>query len=164
MNHLRDALIVLALSLLMMAALGCSNFNYKNGAVMVDVKMSADSLNKIVDNVGLESDDFVGKIEKIELIEPNIMRITGDFKLLGKEKKGSIDFAITTDGGDVKVDVVDSTMPGVDGETPAIKSFSNALSKALSAFAAEGKDSKGGITDIKVKDGQLVFTLSLKVK
>ena len=164
MKHTKRMIVFLALALLVLAALGCSNFGYEDGAVTVDVTLSADTLNKIVDNIGIEGDDFVGKIEQIELIEPNIMRITGDFKLLGKEKKGSIDFAITTGDGDVKVDVVSSTMPGVDGDTPAVKTFSNALGKALSAFAMKDNDGKGGITDIKVKDGQLVFTLSLKVK
>lgn len=164
MKRYRNILILMSLALVTIAALGCSNFGYENGVVTVDVTLGVDTLNKIVDNVGIDSDDFVGKVERIELIEPNIMRITGDFKLLGTAKNGSIDFAITTGKDGVHVDVVKSTIPGVDGNTPAVKTFSKALGKALSAFAAENSDSKGGITDINVKDGQLVFTLSLKVQ
>ncbi len=164
MKHARHLMIFLALTLLMIAASGCGNLGYENGVVSVDVTLSAETLNRIVDNVGIESDDFVGKIEKIELIEPNIMRITGDFKLLGKERKGSIDFAIETGQDGVQVNAVNSTIPGMDGDSPAIQAFSNALAKALGAFAAENGDEKAGVTDIKVKDGQLVLTLSLKVK
>jgi len=164
MKHYRNILMLICLTLLMLAALGCSNLGYKNGAVTVDVTLGVDALNKIVHNVGIDGNNFVGKIERVELIEPDIMRITGDFKLFGNAKSGSIDFAITTGQNGVSVDVVKSTIPGVDGNTPAVKTFSKALGKALSAFAADNSDSKGGITDIKVKDGQLVFTLSLKVK
>ncbi len=164
MRHKRQILIFLTLALLMLAALGCSNLGYENGVVTADVTLSADSLNKIIDNIGVEGDNFVGKIEQVELIEPNIMRITGDFKLLGNEKKGSIDFAITTGKDGVNVDAVQSTIPGVDGNTPAVKTFSNALSNALSAFATKSNDGKGGITAIKVKNGELVFTLGVKVK
>ncbi len=164
MRHKRQILIFLTLALLMLAALGCSNLGYENGVVTADVTLSADSLNKIIDNIGVEGDNFVGKIEQVELIEPNIMRITGDFKLLGNEKKGSIDFAITTGKDGVNVDAVQSTIPGVDGNTPAVKTFSNALSNALSAFATKNNDGKGGITAIKVKNGELIFTLGVKVK
>ena len=162
MRHYRKILVLFTLALLMIAALGCSNFGYENGMVTVDVTLGVDTLNKIVDNVGIDSDDFVGKIEQIGLLEPNIMRITGDFKLLGKENKGSVDFSITEGANGVKVDVISSTIPGVDENSKGVSAFTNALEGALNAFA--NKDGKGGITDIKVKDEQLVFTLSMKVQ
>ncbi len=164
MKLARCWMIFLTLTLLVIAASGCGNLGYENGVVSVDMTLSAETLNGIVDSVGLESNGFVGKIEKIELIEPNIMRITGNFKLLGKEKKGGIDFAIETGRDGVWVNAVNSTIPGVTGDTPAVKTFSNALARALGAFVAQNGDKKAGVTDIKVKNGRLVFTLSLKVK
>lgn len=162
MKRYKQIPIFLALALVMLTALGCSNFGYKNGVVTADVSLGVTALNKIIDNVGIDSDKFVGKIEQVELIEPNIMRITGDFRLLGKEKKGSVDFAITTGEDGVKVDVVKSTIPGVDGNSKGVSAFTNALEGALNAFAS--KDGKGGVTDVKVQDGELVFSVSLKVK
>ncbi len=162
MRQFRLLLSVLILALLMSTVLGCSNLGYHNGVVTMDVTLSADALNKIVDKVGIDSDGFVGKIEKVELIEPNILRITGDFKLLGKENKGSVDFALTLGNEGVQVDAVHSTIPGVDGNTPVVKTFSNALASALNAFVVENSD--GGITDLKVKDGSLVITVGVKVK
>ena len=163
MKHYSKMLIFGILALLVIAASGCSNLGYENGVVTIDVTLSADKLNKMVDSIKIDNDNFVGKIERIDLLEPNIMRISGDFKLLGKERKGSIDFAITRGEAGVQVDAVSSTIAGVDANTPVVRAFSNALASTLNAFAAKNSDG-GGITDIKVKDDALVITVGVKVK
>ena len=160
----RYAILVLILVALLAVVTGCSNFGFSNGAITMDVSLNAGTLNNIVTSVGVDSDNFVGKIDKIELIEPNILRITAEYKLLGKEQKGSIDFAISSGDNGVQVDVVNSTIPGLDNNSPAIKKFNDALGNALGAFAAKEKEGATGITDIKVQDGKLVLTISVKVK
>ncbi len=161
MKHKRHLAILLILALLMLGALACSNFGYNDGVVTADVTVSAASLNKIVESVRVESDNFVGKVESVDLIEPNIMRVTGEFKILDKDQKGSVDFAITTGQDGVQVDAVGSTMAGVDGNSKGVRAFTSALETALNIFAS--KDGGGGITAVQVKEGQLVFTVSVKV-
>ena len=160
----RYTILLLILTTLLVAVTGCSNFGFSDGAITMDVSLNADTLNNIVTSVGVDSDNVVGKIDKIELIEPNILRITAEYKLMGKEQNGSIDFAITSGDNGVQVNVVNSTIPGLDNDSPAIKRFNNALGNALGAFAAKEKEGATGVTDIKVKDGKLVFTISVKVK
>ncbi len=163
-KHLRLSLLLFTLAMLLLAVTACSNLNFSNGAISVDVTLSASTLNNIVSKVGVDNDNFVGKIEKIELIEPNIMRVTADYKLGNKAESGSIDFAISSGDDGVHVEAVNSTMAGLQTDSPVIKRFNAALGNALGAFAAEKNDRSAGITDIKVKDGELVITLSLKVK
>jgi len=162
MKQCRNMLFVVSLALLTLLALGCSNVGYNNGVVTTDVTVSAVAMNKIVDNARIDSDSFVGKVEQIDFIEPNIMRVTGEFKMLGKDQKGSVDFAITTGDGRVQVDAVNSTIAGVDGNSKVVRTFSNALESALNVFAS--KDGKGGVTDVKVADGKLVLTVAVKIK
>jgi hypothetical protein len=165
MKHMtRNAILLLTLTILLLAALGCSNLGFQDGAITVDVTLNASTLNNLVGKVGVDNGNIVGKIEKIELIEPNIMRITAEYKLGEKTESGSIDFAITTGGDGVKVEAVNSTLPGLEKDSPAVQRFNTALGNALGAFAAEKDERAAGITDIKVKDGSLVFTLSVKVK
>jgi hypothetical protein len=163
-KYTRNLTILLTLAVLLLVSLGCSNFGFQDGAITMDVTLNADTLNKIVSSVGIDSDNFVGKVQKIELVEPNIMRVTGEYKLLNEEKSGTIDFAITKGDNGVQVNVVDSTIPGLDENSPAVKSFNDTLGTALNAFASEKNQGATGITDIKVKDGKLVLTLSVKVK
>ncbi len=165
MKPTRHLSLFLALALLMLATLGCSNFGYENGTVTMDISLSADSLNKIIGGLSLDEESFVGKIDTIEFVEPNIMRITGEFRLKGGNKaSGSVDFAfdVTQDG--FRVSVVDSSVPGLNQDSVLIKTFNRALEKALGAFVMKDSQGRGGITDVKVKDDQLVFTVSVNVQ
>lgn len=165
MKLTRRLLPFLALALLMLAALGCSNLGYKNGTVTMDISLSADKLNKIIDGLSLDEESFVGKVDSIEFIEPNIMRITGEFRLKGGNKaSGSVDFAFDVTEGGFHVSVVDSTVPGLNQDSVVIKTFNKALEKALGAFVMEDSQGRGGITDVKVEDDELVFTVSVKLQ
>lgn len=158
-------LLILTLLALMLAVVGCSNVGYQNGVVSVDVKLGVDALNQIVSNIGGEDSHFIGKIEKIELIEPNQMRITGDFKLeSGDVQPGVIVFEFSSHDGKLGVQVVSMDVSGLSLDSGIIQSFNNALGNALGNEAADQSQSKGGISDVQVKDGKLVITVAIKLK
>lgn len=164
-KQIRPLILLLMLFVLLLMVSGCSNFGFKNGMVTADITLSAETLTGIVDSLSLDNDSFVGRIDDIEFIEPNIMRITGEFRLKGSEKQsGSIDFAfdVTDDGLSVKV--VNSTVPNLDTNSQPVQSFNQSLANALGNFASANSEKKGGITDIKVKDDALVITVGVKVR
>ena len=157
---------LMALLLLLLAA-GCSNFGFQNGMITADITLSAETITGIIDSLSLDKDSFVGRIDDISFIEPNIMRITGEFRtdVKGGEKAaGTVDFAFDVGEDGVSVKIVNSTIPNLDVDSPKVQSFNNSLANALGNFANANSEKKGGITDIKVKDDALVITIGVKVK
>ena len=165
MNHLKPLIIVLILMMLALTALGCSNLGYQNGVVSIDLSLNIGKLNSIVSGIGGKDSDFIGKIDKIELIEPNIMRITGDFRLeSGKVEPGSIDFAFAARNGALAVQVEQVDVSGLSLDSPVIKKFNDTLGKAFNAEVANSNENQSGVSDVKVKDNKLVITVKIKVK
>jgi len=165
MNQFKPLIIVLILSTLALAALGCSNFGYKNGVASIDLSLNIGKLNSIVSGIGGNDSDFIGKIDKIELIAPNVMRITGDFRLEeGKVEPGSIDFAFTAHNGVLAVQVVQVNLSGLSLDSGIVQSFNSALGNALGNEAADQSQGKGGVTNVQVRDNKLVITVAIKVK
>ena len=164
MKRFKQHRLLFVLALLMLMAVGCSNLGYQNGTVSLDVKLSANNLNTLVAKASDDEDSFIGKDNKIELIEPNLMRISGDFHLgEGKRASGTVDFAITSTESGPSIQVVASDVPGLDVNGAVVRAFNKTLAAALGE-AASSKHEGGGITDIKVKDGKLVISVAMKVK
>ena len=164
MKSTKQSVLLVILVLLMLAAVGCSNFGYQDGKVSMDIKLGADNLNKLVARASEGENSFIGKDNKIELVEPNLMRISGDFHLgEGQRASGTVDFAITSTENGANIQIVESNVPGLDVDGPVVNTFNKALGGALSE-AASTKNDGAGITGIQVKDGKLVISVTMKVK
>jgi len=165
MKHLTTLIIVLIVTVLAMTALSCSNFSYQNGTASIDLSLNISKLNSIVSGIGGKDSDFIGKIDKIELIEPNIMRITGDFRMEnGKVEPGSIDFAFAARNGALAVQVVQVDISGLSLDSPVIIKFNDTLGKAFNVEVANSNNNQSGVSDVQVKNNKLVISVKIRVK
>jgi len=151
------AVMILALALVSTAC-GVMSVSTEGGELTINVNLSESQANRLIGNVitSNEGDDFLfTEISSVDLIEPNIMRVSGS---TADGASGTYDLTIDVVDEAIKIEVVAVDVPGVTLDDPRVQAANEELAQAfLDSARSDGED--GGVADVAVVADELIFTI-----
>ena len=129
---------VLALLVVMLTVVGCGplNFGINTRAVTITVNLDEGTLNTLLTQVqesvvAVNGEALLGKIDRIDFIEPDTIRVFGTRTQNGNTVDGSFDVQTTLDQGALKASISALNSPGLNMDSPVIQEINNQLSAAF---------------------------------
>lgn len=156
-KRLLIAVMILALALIS-AACGVMSVSTEGGELTINVNLNESQANRLIGNVftSNEGDDFLfTEIASVDLIEPNIMRVSGS---TADGVSGTYDLTIDVVDEAVKIEVVAVDVPGVTLDDPRVQAANDELAQAFLDSARSDGES-GGVADVAVVADELIFTI-----
>lgn len=160
----QSRLLVLLLSLFLLAGTtACNVIQINDGVVTVNVGISESTVNSIIErtlgatnNAG-GTDFLFTQITGVDLIEPDTVRVFGNFNRDGGVVTGSYDLAVASADGALQMQVASVDVPGVGIDDPRVQAANAALARAFQQQAATEAD--GRFASVQVVDGELRFSI-----
>lgn len=156
-KRLLIAVMILALAVIS-AACGVMSVSTEGGELTISVNLNESQANRLIGNVftSNEGDDFLfTEIASVDLIEPNIMRVSGS---TADGVSGTYDLTIDVVDEAVKIEVVAVDVPGVTLDDPRVQAANDELAQAfLDSARSDGE--RGGVADVAVVADELIFTI-----
>ena len=156
-KRLLIAVMILALALIS-AACGVMSVSTEGGELTISVNLNESQANRLIGNVftSNEGDDFLfTEIASVDLIEPNIMRVSGS---TADGVSGTYDLTIDVVDEALKIEVVAVDVPGVTLDDPRVQAANDELAQAfLDSARSDGE--RGGVADVAVVADELIFTI-----
>lgn len=156
-KRLLIAVMILALAVIS-AACGVMSVSTEGGELTINVNLNESQANRLIGNVftSNEGDDFLfTEIASVDLIEPNIMRVSGS---TADGVSGTYDLTIDVVDEAVKIEVVAVDVPGVTLDDPRVQAANDELAQAFLDSARSDGES-GGVADVAVVADELIFTI-----
>lgn len=156
-KRLLIAVMILALALIS-AACGVMSVSTEGGELTINVNLNESQANRLIGNVftSNDGDDFLfTEIASVDLIEPNIMRVSGS---TADGVSGTYDLTIDVVDEAVKIEVVAVDVPGVTLDDPRVQAANDELAQAFLDSARSDGES-GGVADVAVVADELIFTI-----
>jgi len=156
-KRLLIAVMILALALIS-AACGVMSVSTEGGELTISVNLNESQANRLIGNVftSNEGDDFLfTEIASVDLIEPNIMRVSGS---TADGVSGTYDLTIDVVDEALKIEVVAVDVPGVTLDDPRVQAANDELAQAFLDSARSDGES-GGVADVAVVADELIFTI-----
>lgn len=156
-KRLLIAVMILALAVIS-AACGVMSVSTEGGELTISVNLNESQANRLIGNVftSNEGDDFLfTEIASVDLIEPNIMRVSGS---TADGVSGTYDLTIDVVDEAVKIEVVAVDVPGVTLDDPRVQAANDELAQAFLDSARSDGES-GGVADVAVVADELIFTI-----
>lgn len=156
-KRLLIAVMILALAVIS-AACGVMSVSTEGGELTINVNLNESQANRLIGNVftSNDGDDFLfTEIASVDLIEPNIMRVSGS---TADGVSGTYDLTIDVVDEAVKIEVVAVDVPGVTLDDPRVQAANDELAQAfLDSARSDGE--RGGVADVAVVADELIFTI-----
>lgn len=156
-KRLLASLLILVLSLAT-AACGIMSFSTEGGELTISVNVSESQANRLISNVFTtnDGDDFLfTEITGVDLIEPNIMRVSG---ATADGASGTYDLTIDVVDEAIKIEVIAVDVPGVSMDDPRVQAANDELEQAF-LDSARDDGGEGGVAEVAVVGDELVFTI-----
>lgn len=156
-KRLLIAVMILALAVIS-AACGVMSVSTEGGELTINVNLNESQANRLIGNVftSNDGDDFLfTEIASVDLIEPNIMRVSGS---TADGVSGTYDLTIDVVDEAVKIEVVAVDVPGVTLDDPRVQAANDELAQAFLDSARSDGES-GGVADVAVVADELIFTI-----
>lgn len=157
------ASLILALALAT-SACGIMSVSTEGGELTINVNLSEDQVNGIIGravrNANTDDDFLLKEVSGIDLMEPNIIRVSGTTP---EGAPGSYDMTIDAVDEALQLAVVAVDAPGVTLDDPRVQAANDDLAAAFLESARSG-NGEGGITDVAVVGDELVFTIKAPLK
>lgn len=156
-KRLLIAVMILALALIS-AACGVMSVSTEGGELTINVNLNESQANRLIGNVftSNDGDDFLfTEIASVDLIEPNIMRVSGS---TADGVSGTYDLTIDVVDEALKIEVVAVDVPGVTLDDPRVQAANDELAQAFLDSARSDGES-GGVADVAVVADELIFTI-----
>lgn len=156
-KRLLIAVMILALAVIS-AACGVMSVSTEGGELTINVNLNESQANRLIGNVftSNEGDDFLfTEIASVDLIEPNIMRVSGS---TADGVSGTYDLTIDVVDEALKIEVVAVDVPGVTLDDPRVQAANDELAQAFLDSARSDGES-GGVADVAVVADELIFTI-----
>lgn len=156
-KRLLIAVMILALAVIS-AACGVMSVSTEGGELTISVNLNESQANRLIGNVftSNEGDDFLfTEIASVDLIEPNIMRVSGS---TADGVSGTYDLTIDVVDEALKIEVVAVDVPGVTLDDPRVQAANDELAQAFLDSARSDGES-GGVADVAVVADELIFTI-----
>jgi hypothetical protein len=156
-KRLLIAVMILALAVIS-AACGVMSVSTEGGELTISVNLNESQANRLIGNVftSNDGDDFLfTEIASVDLIEPNIMRVSGS---TADGVSGTYDLTIDVVDEAVKIEVVAVDVPGVTLDDPRVQAANDELAQAFLDSARSDGES-GGVADVAVVADELIFTI-----
>lgn len=147
------AVFVLALS-------ACNNVRIEDGNLSIDITVSEATLNTIAEranneaNAGTSDDVLFDQVTRVEMIEPDIIRVFGEAEVDGVVRSGSYDVQIGAASGALRLAIVDVDMEGVTLDDPRLAAANAKLQEAF-ADQLRSEGGEGPISGARIEDGAL---------
>ncbi len=147
---------------LLVGTTACDIIQVNDGVVTVNVGISESTVNAIIDRTlatgqETESDFLFQQITGVDLIEPDTVRVFGNFDENGSPVVGSYDLTVASADGRLQMQVARVDVPGVGVDDPRVQAANSALARAFQQQAQSESD--GRFTSVQVADGELRFTI-----
>lgn len=146
---------VVALLAVMVAVVGCGplNFGINTRAVTITVNLDEGILNTLLTQVqdsvvAVNGEALLGKIDRIDFIEPDTIRVFGTRTQNGNTVDGSFDVQTTLEQGALKASISALNIPGLNMDSPVIQEINNQLSAAFSEQISQQQE--GSIASVQV--------------
>jgi hypothetical protein len=156
------ASLMLALALVT-SACGITSVSTEGGELTISVNLSEDQVNGIIGNTFRDNtgDDFLLEdISGVDLIEPNVMRVSGT---TAEGTSGSYDMTIDAVDETLQLAVVAVDIPGVTMDDPRVQAANDELAQAfLDSARSDGEG--GGVAEVAVVDDELIFTIRAPIE
>ena len=160
-KRLLIAVMILALAVIS-AACGVMSVSTEGGELTINVNLNESQANRLIGNVftSNEGDDFLfTEIASVDLIEPNIMRVSGS---TADGVSGTYDLTIDVVDEAVKIEVVAVDVPGVTLDDPRVQAANDELAQAfLDSARSDGE--RGGVADVAVVADEMIFTIKAQL-
>lgn len=156
-KRLLIAVMILALAVIS-AACGVMSVSTEGGELTINVNLNESQANRLIGNVftSNDGDDFLfTEIASVDLIEPNIMRVSGS---TADGVSGTYDLTIDVVDEALKIEVVAVDVPGVTLDDPRVQAANDELAQAFLDSARSDGES-GGVADVAVVADELIFTI-----
>lgn len=156
-KRLLIAVMILALAVIS-AACGVMSVSTEGGELTITVNLNESQANRLIGNVftSNDGDDFLfTEIASVDLIEPNIMRVSGS---TADGVSGTYDLTIDVVDEALKIEVVAVDVPGVTLDDPRVQAANDELAQAFLDSARSDGES-GGVADVAVVADELIFTI-----
>lgn len=159
----QSRLLAMVLSvLLLLSTTACDIIQFNDGVVTVNVGISESTVNSIIDRTLASGQDtgndfLFQQITGVDLIEPNTVRVFGNFDQNGAPVVGSYDLTVATTDGRLQMQVARVDVPGVGVDDPRVQAANSALARAFQQQAQGEAD--GRFTSVQVIDGELRFSI-----
>ena len=147
--------VVLALLVVMLTVVGCGplNFGINTRAVTITVNLDEGTLNTLLTQVqesvvAVNGEALLGKIDRIDFIEPDTIRVFGTRTQNGNTVDGSFDVQTTLDQGALKASISALNISGLNMDSPVIQEINNQLSAAFGEQISQQQE--GSIASVQV--------------
>lgn len=161
MRQLR-VFVVLAAFLMVLGLPACNMVQINNGVVTINFGISEETVNSIIQRTlgagqTVESEFLFQEITGVDLVEPDTVRVFGNFRQNNEVVSGSYDLTVASADGRLLMRVASVDVPGIGVDDPRIVAANNALSRAFQDQAQSQAD--GRFTSVRVEEGELRFSI-----
>ncbi len=149
-----------AIAVLMLALSACNMVRIEDGMLSIDVTVTEAMLNTIVERANREAnarrseDVLFDEVTRIDLIEPDIIRVFGEAEVDGVVRSGSYDVQIGATSGALQLAIVDVDVEGVTLDDPRLADANAELQEAF-ADQVQSEGGNGPISSARIEDGAL---------
>jgi len=155
-----------ALLVVMLTIVGCGplNFGINTRAVTITVNLDEGMLNPLLSQVqdsvvAVNGEALLGKIDRIDFIEPDTIRVFGTRIQNGNTVEGSFDVNTVLDQGALSASISALTIPGLTMDSPVIQQINNELSAAFSEQISQQQE--GTISSVQVTEDALNIVIEV---
>jgi len=157
---------VVALLIVMLTVVGCGplNFGINTRAVTITVNLDEGTLNTLLTQVqesviAVNGEALLGKIDRIDFIEPDTIRVFGTRTQNGNTVEGSFDVNTVLDQGALKASITALNIPGLNMDSPIIQQINNELSAAFGEQISQQQE--GTISGVQVTEDALNIVIEV---
>lgn len=165
MHQLRYGFLF-TLLVVMLTVVGCGplNFGINTRAVTITVNLDEGTLNTLLTQVqesviAVNGEALLGKIDRIDFIEPDTIRVFGTRTQNGNTVEGSFDVNTVLDQGALKASITALNIPGLNMDSPIIQQINNELSAAFGEQISQQQD--GSISSVQVTEDALNIVIEV---
>lgn len=165
MHQLRYGFLF-TLLVVMLTVVGCGplNFGINTRAVTITVNLDEGTLNTLLTQVqesviAVNGEALLGKIGRIDFIEPDTIRVFGTRTQNGNTVEGSFDVNTVLDQGALKASITALNIPGLNMDSPIIQQINNELSAAFGEQISQQQD--GSISSVQVTEDALNIVIEV---
>jgi hypothetical protein len=101
----------------------------------------------------------LGKIDRIDFIEPDTIRVFGTRTQNGNTVEGSFDVNTVLDQGALKASITALNIPGLNMDSPIIQQINNELSAAFGEQISQQQE--GSISSVQVTEDALNIVIEV---
>jgi hypothetical protein len=155
-----------ALLVVMLTVAGCGplNFGINTRAVTITVNLDEGTLNTLLTQVqesviAVNGEALLGKIDRIDFIEPDTIRVFGTRTQNGNTVEGSFDVNTVLDQGALKASITALNIPGLNMDSPIIQQINNELSAAFGEQISQQQE--GSISSVQVTEDALNIVIEV---